>query len=190
MSSPSIPAVSVIIPTYNRQSLLSDAIESVLAQTIRDFELVIVDDGSTDGTAGRVERQADCDRRIRYVAMEHLGCPGAARNRGVGESRAPLIAFLDSDDIWKPQKLERQVMLHRESDVMLSHTREVWLRNGRVVSQKSQTHARSGDLFADSLRKCVIGPSTCMIERSFFERAGGLRALATGDAVGERVVYR
>lgn len=96
------PIVTVVIPTFNRAHLVSQAIESVLAQTMTDFELILVDDGSTDNTEAM--SAAFADPRIRYVRQNNSG-PGIARNRGVAESNAELIAFLDSDDLWVPEKL-------------------------------------------------------------------------------------
>ena len=98
------PRVSVLIPTWNREKYLGEAIESVLVQTYRDYEIVVVDDGSTDGTAELV-KQYD---KVRYVWQPHAGIP-AARNRALEEARGELIAWLDSDDLYAPIKLEKQV---------------------------------------------------------------------------------
>jgi glycosyltransferase involved in cell wall biosynthesis len=101
------PGVSVIIPTFNRANVISETIDSVLAQTYRDIEIIIVDDGSTDDTAKKLSIYGD---RIRMVYQQNAGT-SAARNRGIEVSNAKLIAFQDSDDLWKPTKLERQVSL-------------------------------------------------------------------------------
>ena len=98
------PAVSVVIPTYNRARLVCRAIDSALAATATGDEIIVVDDGSTDGTEAAL---AAYRGRIRYVKADHRGA-GVARNRGVSEARGPLIAFLDSDDEWMPDKLELQ----------------------------------------------------------------------------------
>jgi glycosyltransferase involved in cell wall biosynthesis len=98
--------VSVIIPTYNRAYILSEALESVFAQTFDDYEVIVVDDGSTDNTAEIIKRFSDS--RLRYIKKENGGC-GSAYNVGIRDSRAEYIAFLDSDDLWKPAKLECQV---------------------------------------------------------------------------------
>ena len=97
--------VSVIIPTYNRSQYVCEAIDSVLAQTYQDFEIIVVDDGSTDDTKEQLEAYG---ARIRYIAQENAG-PGVARNRGILEARGDYVAFLDSDDMWYPTKLEKQV---------------------------------------------------------------------------------
>ncbi|MFP4407949.1 MAG: glycosyltransferase family 2 protein [Spirochaetaceae bacterium] len=165
--------VSVVIPTYNRRELLRRAVASVLEQELTDFELIVVDDASTDGTDGYLLRLAEEEPRLHPLLLEkHLGSPGAVRNRGVRASRAPLIAFLDSDDRWRPEKLRLQVPFHRSAGVRVSHTREAWIRGGKRVSQKGQRHRREGDLFADALKKCIIGPSTVLLDRTVFEEHG------------------
>lgn len=169
-----MPRVSVIIPTYNRRNLLSRAVESVLQQELRDLELIVVDDASADGSGEYLLSLSQKEARVRPVILErHLGTPGAVRNRGIGEARAPLVAFLDSDDRWLPEKLHLQVAFHLDSGVRITHTRERWLRNGKRVSQKGQKHRREGDIFQDALRKCIIGPSTALLHRELLEEHGG-----------------
>jgi glycosyltransferase involved in cell wall biosynthesis len=106
----SSPEVSVVIPTHNRADLLPRAVESVLDQDV-DLELIVVDDCSTDGTAAALERFGP---RVRVLRSEHNIERGAARNWGAREARAPILAFLDSDDEWKPGKLSRQIPLARQ----------------------------------------------------------------------------
>jgi glycosyltransferase involved in cell wall biosynthesis len=101
------PGVSVIIPTFNRANVISETIDSVLAQTYRDTEIIIVDDGSTDDTSKKLSVYGN---RIRVVHQENAGT-SAARNRGIEVSTAKIIAFQDSDDLWRPSKLERQMSL-------------------------------------------------------------------------------
>ena len=165
------PLVSVVIPTYNRAALLCEAIASVLAQSYAARELIVVDDGSTDATAARLRSFRD----LRIVRRDHTGMPGGARNAGARVARGEYLAFLDSDDLWLPHKLAVQVAAATAAGDAIIHTRERWLRDGRVVSQRGQRHRRSGDLFADSLRKCIIGPSTVLLRREVFEAAGGFR---------------
>src|SRR5271167_4162097 len=125
------PEVSVIIPAYNRRAMLPEAIDSVLAQSLHAFELIVVDDGSTDGTAAQLARPG---APMRIERIEHCG-PAAARNRGVALASAPLIAFLDSDDLWARAKLERQHAYMRENPgCAISQTGEIWIRNGRRVN--------------------------------------------------------
>ena len=165
------PLVSVVIPTYNRAALLREAVASVLAQIYAPLELIVVDDGSTDATAACLRSVRD----LRLVRQDHTGMPGQARNAGVRVARGEYLAFLDSDDLWLPHKLAVQVPAALAAGAAVTHTRERWVRNGRVVSQRRQRHRRSGDLFAESLRKCVIGPSTVLLRRDVFTESGGFR---------------
>ena len=102
-----MPVVSVVIPTYNRGSLAGRAVESVLAQTFQDFEIIVVDDGSNDNTESVVK--AFCDPRVRYIHHEENRGGSAARNTGIKAARGAYIAFLDSDDEWLPEKLQSQL---------------------------------------------------------------------------------
>ena len=165
------PLVSVVIPTYNRAELVREAVASVLAQNYRPLELIVVDDGSDDATGDTLARYPE----VRVLRQAHTGMPGQVRNAGARLARGEYLAFLDSDDLWLPQKLARQVPAATAAGAAISHTRERWVRSGRVISQRTQRHRRSGDLFADSLRKCVIGPSTVLLRRALFEQAGGFR---------------
>src|SRR5689334_2783621 len=101
------PLVSVVIPTYNRLAFLREAVDSVLAQTFRDWELIIADDGSTDGTPEAMARLAD--PRVRVISLEHSGNPGRVRNAAIALARGRYVAFLDSDDWWEREKLSLQV---------------------------------------------------------------------------------
>ncbi len=100
-----LPLVSVIIPTYNRLATVGRAIDSVLAQTYPNLEVIVVDDGSTDDTCARL---AGFGGRIRIIRQANAG-PSAARNRGVAEAQGEMVGFLDSDDIWLPEKIQRQI---------------------------------------------------------------------------------
>ena len=163
------PLVSVIIPTFNRLGFLKEAVESVEKQSCRDFELIIVDDGSTDGTGGYLESLT-----AKYIRLEHTGFPGRVRNAGAKAADGKYLAFLDSDDLWKPEKLNKQIeYLAAYPKKEICHTREVWLRNGREVSQSKQRHKRSGNIFKHALEKCIIGPSTVMLSSRLFTETGG-----------------
>jgi glycosyltransferase involved in cell wall biosynthesis len=164
------PEVSVIIPAYNRCAMLLEAIDSVLAQSAAAFELIVIDDGSTDGTA---EFLARLNKAILIERLEHRG-PAAARNRGVALASAPLIAFLDSDDLWSPTKLERQLAFMRANPgCAISQTGEIWIRNGRRVNPAIRHRKRAGDIFVDSLRTCLISTSAVMMRTDLFRSLGG-----------------
>lgn len=164
------PEVSVIIPTYNRRAMLLEAIDSVLSQSLTEFELIVIDDGSTDGTAEYLAQHA---KTIRFERIEHRG-PAAARNRGVAIARAPLISFLDSDDLWAPTKLERQLaFMSANPDCAISQTNEIWIRNGRRVNPGVRHRKRGGDIFIDSLRTCLISMSATIMRTELFRSLGG-----------------
>jgi glycosyltransferase involved in cell wall biosynthesis len=163
------PLVSIIIPTRNRAALLPAAIDSVLSQTRQDFELIVVDDGSTDDTHEVMRAYAS---HITCLRIEPSG-PSAARNCGIKAARADMIAFLDSDDCWLPRKLERQLDYHAaRDDVMVSQTREVWIRNGVRVNARAKHRMRSGWIYEYCLPLCIVSPSSVIIHRSAFERVG------------------
>jgi glycosyltransferase involved in cell wall biosynthesis len=167
------PQVSIIIPTFNRAALLERAVASVLCQTFRDFEVVVVDDGSTDGTA-ELPIFNKSDPRLRYVKLPENRGVSCARNTGAKETSAPLLAFLDSDDEWLPHKLEKQVRwTDAHPDMHIVQTREIWVRRGRRVNAPRTHEKFEGDLFAASLERCMITPSSVMLRRRLFEQAGG-----------------
>jgi glycosyltransferase involved in cell wall biosynthesis len=164
-----VKTVSVIIPTYNRMDVLKNAIESVLAQTYQDFELFIIDDGSTDNTR---EMLAEYGERVTYLFQENRGV-SSARNLGIRSSTGRFVAFLDSDDVWLPEKLERQVaIMEQNPDLQLCHTEEIWIRRGVRVNPKKKHKKHSGYIFQYCLPLCVISPSSVMIRRTLFEKIG------------------
>jgi glycosyltransferase involved in cell wall biosynthesis len=120
-----MPIVSVILPTYDRLPMLQEAVRSVIDQTFRDWELIIVDDGSTDSSLTWLETLAE--PRIRLIRHEHTGLISFLRNLGVSHARGDWIAFLDSDDRWKPRKLERQLALHAQFPALR------WSYTGRTM---------------------------------------------------------
>ncbi len=163
------PLVSVIIPTYNRMEMLHRAVDSVLVQTYRRFELIIVDDGSMDGTKEQYEFHGS---PIRYFWQERCGV-SAARNRGIKETRGELIAFLDSDDIWDRNKLKIQIEYFQDHpDVMICQTQEIWIRKGVRVNPRNKHRKPSGWIFADCLPLCVVSPSAVMMRKALFDEVG------------------
>lgn len=170
MSSP--PAISVVIPAYNAAQYLSEAIESVLSQTHQDFELIVVDDGSTDGTEDVVQRYGD---RVGYLRQENRG-PGAAKNLGIKNSRGSLIATLDADDRWLPDKLEKQreyMQSHSEVGLVYSNC-STFDSNGIMTEAYDGTHRKvyRGQVFDKLLLKNFIASITVMIRRECLERVG------------------
>jgi len=165
-----MPEVSVIIPTFNRAAMLVDAVRSVLGQTFTDFELIVVDDGGSDDTSGRLAAWA---ARITLLRTRRQGV-AAARNHGAASSAGRYLAFLDSDDLWLPEKLECQLSAHRARPQMrISHTDEIWVRRNRRVNPMRKHAKRGGRIFSYSLPMCRISPSSVIIERGLFEEVGG-----------------
>lgn len=163
-----MPTVSVIIPTYNRSWALKRAIDSVLAQDFQDFEVVVVDDGSTDSTSQILESYP----RICVVRQRRRGV-SAARNAGIARTAGRLITFLDSDDLWLPAKLSTQVeFFQSRADALICQTEEIWIRNGHRVNPKKRHRKYSGMIFEQSLKLCIVSPSAVMIRRHLFDEIG------------------
>ncbi len=162
--------VSVIIPTFNRCDLTSRAVTSVLKQTRSPDEILIIDDGSTDGTYEKIPHQF---RETRFITQEHQGV-SAARNRGIREARGDWLAFLDSDDEWLPRKLEAQLRsLEEAPSFKVCHTNEIWIRRGRRVNPMKKHEKHGGHIFRYCLPLCVISPSSVIVHKSVLERVGG-----------------
>ncbi len=164
-----MPLVSVIIPTHNRAKVIGRAVDSVLRQSFRDFELLVVDDGSKDATAEALSRYGS---EIRVIQQTNRGV-SAARNRGIMESDGGLVAFLDSDDEWLPDKLATQVALYdKMRPDFVCHTEEVWERNGKIVNPKAKHAKQGGRFFERALELCLISPSSVMLSRDLLNEIG------------------
>jgi len=163
-------SVSIVLPVFNRSQWVCEAVDSVLAQTMRDFELIVVDDGSTDKTPDALGRYGD---RIRLLRQQNRGV-SAARNRGVRSAGGRWIAFLDSDDLWRAEKLAKQTaFLAGRPAARICQTEEVWIRNGARVNPGRRHRKPSGDIFTASLALCLVSPSAVMMEKSLFMETGG-----------------
>ncbi len=161
--------IDVVIPAFNRRRRLEAAIRSVLEQNCRNFNCLVVDDGSTDGTGKMVKTFGSA---VTCLHQENRG-PAAARNRGIRAGRGPLVAFLDSDDRWHPEKLAIQAAAMEEAPgCLISHTQEIWYRRGELLPQKKRHRKPTGDIFPRSLALCVVSMSTVMVRRALFDRVG------------------
>ena len=168
------PEISVVIPTHNRRAMLREALASVVAQRGASFEVIVVDDGSTDGTWDDLARHdlAAQNVTLRTVRTAHRG-PAAARNRGIALARGTLIAFLDSNDLWMPEKLARQSLFMRNNpDCLISQTGETWLRDGKRVNPGRRHRKRPGHIFIEALRTCLISPSAAILRRELLDDVG------------------
>lgn len=161
--------ITVIIPTFNRGWIVEEAIKSVLAQDYPNFELFIVDDGSTDDTKAILSRYVN---DIVVLNQKNKGV-SAARNKGITESSEKYIAFLDSDDLWLPEKLSCQIDFFKQNpEAMICQTNEIWIRNGVRVNPKKIHKKPSGMIFKPSLLRCLVSPSAVMMRRELFENVG------------------
>jgi glycosyltransferase involved in cell wall biosynthesis len=162
--------VSIIIPTYNREEFLLEAVKSVLAQTYEDFELIVVDDGSTDGTKKVIQRYK---KRLRYLSQANQGV-SAARNNGLAHAQGEFVAFLDSDDLWLPEKLAAQIaFMDRHPQAQICYTDEIWIRRGVRVNPKKRHAKYSGEIYPHCLPLCIISPSSALMRRGLFAQVGG-----------------
>ncbi|MDC0222396.1 glycosyltransferase [Gammaproteobacteria bacterium] len=162
-------SISVIIPTYNRAYCLSRAIDSVLAQSHPVEKICVIDDGSTDDTQQLLQSNYP---QIHYIRQENKGV-SAARNKGIRKIKSQWIAFLDSDDEWLPQKIEKQLFeLTRQPMYKLIHCDEVWIRNGVRVNAMNKHKKSGGDIFESCLPLCVISPSASIIQRELLLEVG------------------
>lgn len=196
-----MPKVSVIIPTYNRAELLRQAVESALAQTFNDLEVVITDDGSSDETA---QVAASFGERVRCLLLPHSGLPAAARNAALQASQSEYVAFLDSDDTWFPEKVVRQVeRLEQDPEAGIACSNALALFSGKEKPGAPYLHpgqGASGWALADLLQDNFIITSTAVVRRSLLEQTGlfdeqpELRALEDYDlwlrlAAISKVIY-
>ncbi len=163
------PTVSVIIPTYNRKDFVTNAIDSVLKQTFSPAEIIVIDDGSTDGTGHVLKKYGS---GIRYIYQENKGV-SSARNTGIKLAEGEYITFLDSDDRWAPKKLDIQIReLSKHKQFRAAYTDEIWIRNGKRVNQKLRHGKHGGSIFRRCLPLCIISPSSVILHRDIIEEAG------------------
>jgi glycosyltransferase involved in cell wall biosynthesis len=154
------------------------AINSVLSQTHPAFEIIVVDDGSTDGTKELLQAHGFCKKDTKELEKKYLiqenGGVSSARNLGVKNAKGDFIAFLDSDDAWSEKKLERQLVVLKQNlfKQRIIHTDEIWIRNGVRVNQHKKHEKSGGNIFEKCLALCCISPSSAMLHRSLFDEYG------------------
>ena len=157
------PLVSVIMPCYNMERFVADTIHSVIGQTFANWELLVVDDASTDGTVALVQALAEKDHRIDIsINSEHAGI-APTRNRCIQKAKGRFFAFLDADDLWHPEKLERQLHFMLERQIGFSYTTyDLIDESGKPLEKTIKT---AGDLdYKAYLHNTIIGCSTVMID--------------------------
>ena len=171
-------SVSVVIPTFNRDNFIKKCVVSALQQSKTPNEVIVVDDGSSDKTwdilrALGFSNSEDKGNSLRYIFQSNKGV-SAARNLGIKASKYNYIAFLDSDDVWLEKKLEKQIssLECHPTRHRLSHTNEIWIRNGVRVNAGSKHEKSGGDIFFQCLKLCCISPSSSLVDRSVFGEYG------------------
>ena len=176
-----MPFVSVIIPTFNRSELVIRAIHSVLNQSHLNFEIIIIDDGSTDDTEFLlthfikeiIKEEIINEEKIKYFKQNNLGV-SAARNFGASIASGEWLSFLDSDDEWMPNKLQAQLAFFKKNpSLKISYTQEIWFRKGVRVNQKVSHQKFGGWIFNQCIQKCFIAPSSVMLMTKLFFELGG-----------------
>ena len=161
--------ISVIIPTYNRKETLKRAIQSVLIQSYTPYEIIVIDDGSDDGTK---EWLKDNFPNVKYIYQMNSGV-SSARNKGIKFARGDWIALLDSDDEWLPSKLKDQAYeIELNPAAKFLHTNEIWIRNGVRVNQMKKHKKYGGYIFEKCLDMCRISPSSVLIKKDIFDEIG------------------
>ena len=162
--------ISVVIPTYNRCKLLKRALCSVFNQTIQTREIIVVDNGSTDNTHTMI---SSLFPKTTYIYEKRKGV-SIARNLGIKNCHSTWIAFLDSDDAWEPQKLEKQLFFTNNfnNKYRLIHTNEIWYKNNKFQNQLKKHEKSGGDIFQKSLEICCISPSSTFIKKEVFDDYG------------------
>ena len=161
--------ISVIIPTFNRKDTLKRAIQSVVMQSYTPYEIIVIDDGSDDGTK---EWLKDNFPNVKYIYQMNSGV-SSARNKGIKFARGDWIALLDSDDEWLPSKLKDQANeIELNPAAKFLHTNEIWIRNGVRVNQMKKHKKYGGYIFEKCLDMCRISPSSVLIKKDIFDEIG------------------
>lgn len=168
-----MPTVGVVVPVRDRAGMVVEAVGSVLAQTSRDFALVVVDDGSTDGSGDAArDAMSAAPAGSRVIRQDARGV-AAARNAGAAAVDSAWLAFLDSDDLWRPEKLAAQMAwLAARPSYRIGQTGERWLDEGRHRNPRAW-HRKEEWLFPRCLERCLVSPSAVMVRRDLWDALGG-----------------
>lgn len=162
--------ISVIIPTFNRDATIERSLRSVIEQTLPAFEIIVVDDASSDKTSAIL---AHYGSKIRIISNDKNKGVSYSRNAGIRIAQGDWIAFLDSDDEWDRDKLKRQHAFHvSKPNLLISQCDEIWIRNGVRVNPMTKHAKQDGWIFEDCLPLCIVSPSAVIIHKTIFDKIG------------------
>ena len=166
--------ISVIVPTFNRPDTTLRALKSILSQTLPCSEILVVNDASTDNTLEKLKmfKKEHKLKQLKIINLEQNKGVSGARNAGIEQASYDWLAFLDSDDEWHIEKLELQMASLKKSNLLISHTEESWIRNGKIVNKKKWHKKHKGFVYKECLDMCFIGPSTSIIHKDVFKDIG------------------
>jgi len=167
------PLVSVILPVYNREAFLRQTLDSLVVQSYKSFEVIVINDGSNDSSVGIIEEYLKGYPQLFSLFSQDNRGVSSARNLGISKARGEFIAFLDSDDLWIRDKLQVQLDYMLKHKCSICQTDEAWVRNGKKVNHMKKHTKRSGKIFIDSLPLCIVSPSAVMIKKEVFQQVGG-----------------
>ena len=169
-TAPDNPLLAAIVPTFNRSETLARCLDSIFAQTLKPDEIIVVDDGSTDESTQELEKEYP---GLRLIVQRHSGV-SRARNTGIEAARSRWIAFIDSDDVWLPQKCAKQIeALSQNPSVLVCHTEEAWIFRGTPKTVPKDYRKLGGRIFLNCLPRCAISPSAAIIDRNLLTSLGG-----------------
>ncbi len=164
-----MPEISVIIPVFNREDFIIECLDSVFASSFKDFECIVVNDGSSDNTLNILQSYS---QKIKIINQDNQG-PSSARNQGIRESKGEMLTFLDSDDLWLPEKLATQAKYMADNpECRICYTEEIWYRYGVRVNPHKKHGKHSGHIYDKCLPLCIISPSSVMIHKDVFAHTG------------------
>lgn len=156
------PLVSIVMPAFNSADFIGDAVQSILAQTYENWELIIVDDHSTDNTR-KVLKKFESFNKIRVITCKKNGGAAKARNRGIAEARGSFLCFVDADDLWEPDKLRRQLTFMRKKDAVFSFASYAFA-DARGVPNGKIVHVPATITYRQALKNTTIWTSTVMLD--------------------------
>lgn len=168
--------VSILIPTKNRPLLTVEAVQSILDQTYQHWELFVIDDYSSKENFKKLKKILPMDQRVHLIQNKAMPGPSSVRNQIIELGKGEFYGFLDSDDLWKPNKLNLQVSLLIASNKKWCHTNETWYRGNQQVKQRKEHRKQGGLFWKRSLSRCLISPSSVLFKKDFFQQLNGFNA--------------